>query len=116
MADRSPAEFFAEKYKHGPEEATEAEMATEWNRLRDVQEDRGFKPGWVSYQFKELFDEWPPRDGYLPSQGGGDRPGSKRPETRAKPQQKKDTGGDHGYGPPPQDEEPKHCPHCGGVL
>ena len=115
MADREPADFFAEKYGHGPDEATEAEMASEWNRLRTVQEARGFKPGWVAYNFKDLFGDWPPKEGY-PDDGGDASPAPNQQSTRTQPAPKTQSKPAHDYGPPPMDAEPKHCKHCGGVL
>ena len=58
--DKTPEEFYEAKHGHPPSEATPAQMALEWRRLKGVQESKGFKPGWVAYQFKELFGSWPP--------------------------------------------------------
>lgn len=119
MEDKTPAQFFAERYGHGPESATIDEKAVEWNRLKDVAELRGFKPGWVAYRYKDLFGEWPPKKGYSET--------AEAPEVADKQAALADDFGppsatkppmqdDFDFGPPPMGGREVMCPHCGREL
>ncbi len=62
--DADSAQSAAENYEKyrgkPPQEATTEERREEYVRLMDVVNNKGFKPGWAAYKFKELFGEWPP--------------------------------------------------------
>lgn len=62
MADnqKSNEEFFVERYKCSPADATEEIKAQEWARLIKFGNERGFKPGWKFYAYRETFGEEPP--------------------------------------------------------
>jgi superfamily II DNA or RNA helicase len=47
--------------------------AAELARLEGVREQKSFKPGWVTQQYRETFGELPPRKPSAPSNGNGDR-------------------------------------------
>ena len=42
-----------------PRAATQDEKRTVYERLSQFAAERGFKPGWASWRFKELFGAWP---------------------------------------------------------
>lgn len=48
--------------KHAARQASEARRKREYDRLRSVQQAKGFKPGWVSYRYRSLFGKWPPAE------------------------------------------------------
>lgn len=77
-----------EKYQgKRPEDATEDERHEEFERLMGVVRNKGFKPGWAAYKFKELFGDWPPREWKDEAPSGGKAPAGLT-----------------------------HCPHCGKSL
>lgn len=61
---KTPEEYFKASYGHGPDEATVEEKAKEYKKLLEVCDRKGFKSGWASHKFKDLFGDWPPRDGF----------------------------------------------------
>lgn len=48
--------------RQAAKQATEKRRMLEYQRLLQIQRARGFKPGWVSHRYRELFGDWPPRD------------------------------------------------------
>jgi DNA repair protein RadD len=48
--------------KHAAKVASEERRRKEFERLRAVQREKGFRDGWVSHNFRKIFGVWPPRD------------------------------------------------------
>lgn len=46
--------------RQAAKQASEQRRRAEFERLRRVQQSKGFKDGWVSYQYRRTFGKWPP--------------------------------------------------------
>ena len=41
---------------------SEAVRQNQYQEFLGIADEKGFKKGWASYAFKEMFNNWPPRD------------------------------------------------------
>jgi hypothetical protein len=49
------------EFGRGRKSPTETERAAWHGMLAEIAMEKGYKPGWTAFKFKEKFGDWPPR-------------------------------------------------------